>query len=43
MVDVHPAPEEALCDGPQALTPRMFSELGDQLRALAEALGRPVN
>ena len=43
MVDVHAAPEEALCDGPQALTPQMFSQLGAQLRALAEVLGRPVN
>jgi 3-deoxy-7-phosphoheptulonate synthase len=43
MVDVHAAPEEALCDGPQALTPQMFSELGQQLRALAAVLGRPMN
>ncbi len=31
MVDVHPEPENALCDGPQALE-------GDDLRALAEAV-----
>ncbi len=31
IVDVHPAPEEALCDGPQAL-------LGNDLRALAQAV-----
>ncbi len=43
MIDVHHAPEEALCDGPQALTPEMLAELGAQLKALAEVLGRPVN
>ena len=31
IVDVHPDPEEALCDGPQAL-------LGSDLRALAKAV-----
>ena len=31
IVDVHPKPEEALCDGPQAL-------LGNDLRALAQAV-----
>jgi 3-deoxy-7-phosphoheptulonate synthase len=33
MVDVHPDPETALCDGPQAL-------LGTELRALAQAVRR---
>ena len=33
IVDVHPNPEEALCDGPQAL-------LGSELRALAQAVRR---
>ena len=31
IVDVHPNPEEALCDGPQAL-------LGNDLRSLAQAV-----
>ena len=31
IVDVHPEPEHALCDGPQAL-------LGNELRALAQAV-----
>jgi len=34
MVDVHPAPETALCDGPQAILPGEFAELMDQVRAL---------
>jgi 3-deoxy-7-phosphoheptulonate synthase len=43
MVDVHADPENALCDGPQALTPAQVLELGDELRSIAVALGRPVN
>jgi 3-deoxy-7-phosphoheptulonate synthase len=42
MVDVHPAPETALVDGPQAILPSEFTELMDQvnkLRAVMEALG----
>ena len=32
-VEVHHQPEEALSDGPQALTPAMFSDLMARLRA----------
>jgi 3-deoxy-7-phosphoheptulonate synthase len=39
MIDVHPNPEEALVDGPQAILPWEFSELMDEIRALAAALG----
>ncbi len=42
MVDVHPEPSEALCDGPQALTPPEVEALGAELAALATALGRPM-
>ncbi len=42
MVDVHPRPEEALCDGPQALRPADLRALGDDLRALAVVLGRSI-
>jgi 3-deoxy-7-phosphoheptulonate synthase len=42
MLDVHPNPEEALCDGPQALTPADLLGLAAELRALAGALGRPM-
>ncbi len=38
MVEVHPKPEEALSDGPQALTPPLFAELMGELRSLAAAL-----
>jgi len=42
MVDVHHLPDQALCDGPQALTPTELSALGQELRALAEVLGRAM-
>jgi len=40
MVDVHPNPGEALCDGPQALRPEELLELARDLQALAAVLGR---
>src|SRR5947207_5924963 len=43
MVDVHPTPSEALCDGPQALTPDDLIGLVAELSALARALGRPIS
>jgi 3-deoxy-7-phosphoheptulonate synthase len=43
MIDVHPDPERALCDGPQALLPEEMAELGRQMIAVAAAVGRPVN
>jgi 3-deoxy-7-phosphoheptulonate synthase len=42
MVDVHHDPGEALCDGPQALTPTDLLELSKDLNALAFALGRQL-
>ena len=42
IIDVHPAPETALVDGPQAILPDEFAELMDQVRAMAVALGRTV-
>ncbi len=43
MIDVHPDPESALCDGPQALTPEEMIDLGRDLEKIADAVGRPVN
>jgi 3-deoxy-7-phosphoheptulonate synthase len=34
IIEVHPCPEEALCDGAQALTPGQYAELADQVRAI---------
>jgi 3-deoxy-7-phosphoheptulonate synthase len=40
IVEVHPNPELALSDGGQSLKPERFVELVNQVRAVAEALGR---
>ena len=42
MVDVHPAPDTAKVDGPQALLPADFDELMVEMRALADALGLTI-
>jgi chorismate mutase/prephenate dehydratase len=42
LVEVHPRPEEALCDGPQALTPDDFRELMGKLGPILSALGRKL-
>jgi 3-deoxy-7-phosphoheptulonate synthase len=38
MVDVHPDPAKALCDGPQSLKPEDFAALMASLRAMAQVL-----
>jgi 3-deoxy-7-phosphoheptulonate synthase len=43
MIDVHPNPEEAMVDGAQALLPHEVVELGEQLAAIATAVGRAMN
>lgn len=40
MIDVHPDPTSALCDGPQALTGDELGPLAGELNAIAEALGK---
>jgi 3-deoxy-7-phosphoheptulonate synthase len=42
MIDVHPRPETALCDGPQALLPHEIVQLGARVRELATWMGRQV-
>jgi 3-deoxy-7-phosphoheptulonate synthase len=42
IVEVHDNPEEAVCDGPQALLPSMFDELMCELKDIAQALGRSL-
>jgi 3-deoxy-7-phosphoheptulonate synthase len=42
MVDVHPKPEVALCDGPQAITTEEIAELVADVIAIAKAVGRPM-
>ena len=40
LVEVHPDPDRALTDGAQTLAPGQFSELMQQVRAIASAIGR---
>ena len=40
IVDVHPHPEAALCDGPQALVDADLVELAEAVRTLGAAMGR---
>lgn len=42
MIEVHPHPDQALCDGDQSETPEMFYKIVKELRAVAEAVGRTV-
>ena len=42
MVEVHPDPATALCDGPQSLTPTNFTKLMDELRPLGEVVGKKL-
>lgn len=42
IVDVHPHPETALCDGPQALMSEDLVELEAAVRGLAPVMGRAV-
>jgi 3-deoxy-7-phosphoheptulonate synthase len=42
IIEVHNKPEEALSDGPQALTPALFADLMARIRPIASAVGRSV-
>ncbi|WP_026369222.1 3-deoxy-7-phosphoheptulonate synthase [Kallotenue papyrolyticum] len=42
IVEVHPDPAFAVCDGEQALVPHRFAEMMQQIERIAAALGRPV-
>jgi 3-deoxy-7-phosphoheptulonate synthase len=42
LIEVHPNPKEALVDGLQSLTPSDFKRLMDELKLIAEALGRTI-
>ncbi|TET52591.1 MAG: 3-deoxy-7-phosphoheptulonate synthase [Actinobacteria bacterium] len=40
MIEVHPAPEEALCDGSQSITITQLKELMEKIKPLAKFLGK---
>ncbi|MFC1911935.1 3-deoxy-7-phosphoheptulonate synthase [Chloroflexota bacterium] len=42
LIEVHPNPKEALVDGLQSLTPSDFTRLMDELRRIAESVGRYI-
>jgi 3-deoxy-7-phosphoheptulonate synthase len=42
IVEVHPEPERAVSDGAQSLRLEQFERLMDELRPVAEAVGRTV-
>lgn len=42
IVDVHDRPEEALCDGPQALHPEEFSELMEISKGVCNSMGKTI-
>ncbi|MGL5380319.1 3-deoxy-7-phosphoheptulonate synthase [Clostridium sp.] len=42
IIEVHNDPAKALCDGPQSITPENYGKLFNELRAIAEAVGREL-
>ena len=42
LVEMHPTPTEAWCDADQATSPEQLVELMNELRELAQALGRDL-
>ena len=42
LIEVHSKPEEALCDGPQAMLPEKFAKLMGELKRIAKAVGREL-
>ena len=43
IIEVHPRPEEALCDGAQALTLKQYLELVEQVERIHEAVAEPLH
>lgn len=43
IIEVHPHPEKALCDGDQSLTPEAFKTLMGSLGGIAQVMGRKIN
>jgi 3-deoxy-7-phosphoheptulonate synthase len=42
-IEVHNCPEEALSDGEQALLPDQYADIAEQIRKLAELLGKTIS
>ncbi|GAB6168060.1 3-deoxy-7-phosphoheptulonate synthase [Clostridium carnis] len=42
IIEVHNDPAKALCDGPQSIKPEDYGKLVNELKAIAEAVGREI-
>ena len=42
LIEVHPQPDEALCDGPQQLAADEFAEVAGEIAAVARLLGKQI-
>lgn len=42
LIEVHPNPSQAVCDGPQSITPERFGIIMDEIRKFAIVMGRSV-
>lgn len=42
MIEVHPNPKKALCDGAQSLTPEQLEQLVEEVKSIASVLGKRV-
>ena len=42
MIEVHNDPEHALCDGPQSLKPKKYTELLRQIKGIGEIVGKKI-
>ena len=43
LIEIHPRPDEALCDGPQALVPTQLNDLSKKVSSIAKVIGRTLN
>jgi len=43
IVEVHNEPDEAICDGPQAISTEHFDEYAAHLRQIAEVAGKELS
>ena len=42
MIEVHNSPETALCDGPQSLKPKKYTELIEEIKEIGKIVGKEV-
>ena len=42
IIEVHNDPAKALCDGPQSITPEQYDKLYNELKVIAQAVGREM-